>query len=128
MKKTKTVSVVMTVLALIVILGIAVYGKILDGKGDEGALIQYTVIGLSVILPIVSGICCLIPAAARSGLAWLAAILIAIAAYAAPMIASGSFSLVSDPTVLLILLGPCAAGFLLGSLIGLIRKKAAAAA
>ena len=57
MKKSKTVSVVMTVLALIVILGIAVYGKILDGKGDEGALIQYTVIGLSVILPIVSGIC-----------------------------------------------------------------------
>lgn len=128
MKKSKTVSIVMTVLALIAILGIAVYGKILDRKGDESALIQYTVIGLSVILPIVSGICCLIPAAARSGLAWLAAILIAIAAYIAPMIASGSFSLVTDPSVLLIMLGPCAAGFLIGCLIGLIRKKAAAAA
>lgn len=117
----------MTIIALAACIGIGIYGRILDHKGDDHAVIQYTVVWLSVILPIISGICCLIPAAARSGMAWLAAIIIGAASYIAPMIASGTVTLSLNPAVLLIILGPCAVGFLIGSLIGAIRKKAAAA-
>lgn len=127
MKKKKTVSIVITVIALLAILGIGVYGNTLTQKGNETAIIQFTLTWVSVVIPIIGGICCLIPAAARSGFAWLSTIIIALAAYFAPMIAAGAFTLVLDPAILLLLIGPCAAGFLVGSIIGLLRKKTAVA-
>lgn len=126
MKKNKTVTIVCTVIALLTLLVIIICGRVLNNHNNDDAVMMYTIVAFIFAAPIICGICCLIPAAARNAFAWLSTIIVAAACYAAPMIAANTYEPSTEPEVLMIAFAPCAAGFIIGSVIGLIRKKRAA--